>query len=105
LDLLEFAVPNAWQKNMVLQGFDPVIHTPSEFVAFCERHEFTEGNLNNSEEKRGRCPKPVQRTVQTTVNLVRNPLLRSQIQTKKEAKVRNGVTYIKLMAMTLQNLK
>lgn len=48
LDLMEFAVPNAWQKNMVLQGFDPVIHTPSEFVAFCERHEFTEGTLHNS---------------------------------------------------------
>jgi hypothetical protein len=53
LDLLEFAFPNAWQKNMVRQGFDPVIHTPSEFVAFCERHYFTEGNLNNSEEKKG----------------------------------------------------
>jgi hypothetical protein len=52
LDILEFAIPNGWQKNMVLQGFDPVIHTPSEFVAFCERHEFTEGSLNNSEDKK-----------------------------------------------------
>jgi hypothetical protein len=52
-DLLELAVPTAWQKNMVLQGFDPVIHAPSEFVAFFERHEFTEGNLNNSEDKKG----------------------------------------------------
>jgi hypothetical protein len=83
LDLLEFGVPNAWQKNMVLQWFDPVIHTPSELVAFCECQEFTEGNLNNSEDKKGTKPKPVQRTVQPTGNLVQNPLLRSQIQTKK----------------------
>jgi hypothetical protein len=52
IDILEFGVPNSWQKNMVLQGFDPLIHTPSEFVAFCERHEFTEGNLDNSENKK-----------------------------------------------------
>jgi hypothetical protein len=53
LERLEFAVQHAWQKNMDLQGFDPVIHTPSEFVSFCERHESTEGNLNNSEVKKG----------------------------------------------------
>jgi hypothetical protein len=51
VDILEFAVPNSWQKRMVLQGFDPLIHTVSEFVSFCERHEFTEGALDNSKEK------------------------------------------------------
>jgi hypothetical protein len=51
LDILEFAIPNTWQKSMVLQGFDPLIHTVSEFVSFCERHEFTEGTLDNSKEK------------------------------------------------------
>jgi hypothetical protein len=42
-----------------LAVFDPVIHTLSESVAFCERHEFIEGSLNNSEEKKGGSPKPV----------------------------------------------
>jgi hypothetical protein len=50
-DILEFGVPNSWQKNMVLQGFDPLSHTTSELVAFCERHEFTEGTLDNTEDK------------------------------------------------------
>jgi hypothetical protein len=67
---LEFAVPNTWQKYMVLQGFDPVIHTPSEFVAFCERHEFTEGNLNNSEDKKGTKSKTSLMKVATSRNLV-----------------------------------
>lgn len=49
IDILEFGVPNAWQKNMVLQGFDPMIHSITEFVAFCERHEFTEGTVDNSD--------------------------------------------------------
>ena len=40
--ILEFGVPKTWQKNMVLQGFEPMIHTPNEIVEFCERHEFTE---------------------------------------------------------------
>jgi hypothetical protein len=57
LDLLEFGVPNSWQKNMVLQGFEPLNHTASEFVAFCERHEFTEGSLDNSEKNVAK-PKP-----------------------------------------------
>ena len=57
LDILEFGVPNSWQKNMVLQGFEPLNHTPSEFVAFCERHEFTEGSLDNSEQNVAK-PKP-----------------------------------------------
>ena len=47
IDILEFGVPNAWQRNMVLQGFDPMLHTPSEFVEFCERHEFTEGDAGD----------------------------------------------------------
>jgi hypothetical protein len=46
--------------------YDPVIHNPSEFIAFCERHEFAEGNVNTAEDKKGRSPKPVRRTVQTT---------------------------------------
>jgi hypothetical protein len=49
IDILEFAIPNSWQKNMVLQGFEPLDHTTAEFVSFCERNEFTEGTLDNSD--------------------------------------------------------
>ena len=42
LDLLEFAVPNTWQKQFWLQGFDPIEHSVTEFTQFCERLEFTE---------------------------------------------------------------
>jgi hypothetical protein len=54
---LEFAVANSWQNDMVIHGFDPVLHTHSEFLAFCERHEFIEGKLNTSENKKGAKPK------------------------------------------------
>jgi hypothetical protein len=50
MDILENGVPNTWSKNMVLQGFDPMENTASDFVAFCERHEFTEGTLDNSKD-------------------------------------------------------
>jgi hypothetical protein len=52
--ILEFGVPKNWQKNMVLQGFEPMIHTPTEIVEFCERHEFTEGQVDNT---KGASPK------------------------------------------------
>ena len=39
MDIAEFATPTQWQRMMVLQGFDPIIHTPQEFVEFCERLE------------------------------------------------------------------
>jgi hypothetical protein len=50
MDILENGVPNTWSKNIVLQGFDPMESTVTDFVAFCERHEFTEGTLDNSKE-------------------------------------------------------
>jgi hypothetical protein len=69
-NILEFKLPNAWLEKMVLHGFDPVIHTPFEFVALYERHEITEGNLNHSDDKKVPKPKPVQRTGQATENIV-----------------------------------
>ena len=39
LEHLEFAIPNSWQNQMVLQGFNTLEHTPEEFVDFCERLE------------------------------------------------------------------
>jgi hypothetical protein len=50
MDILQNGVPNTWSKNMVLQGFDPIESTVTDFVAFCERHEFSEGTLDNSME-------------------------------------------------------
>jgi hypothetical protein len=44
MDIAEFAVPATWQRTMVLHDFDPTNHTPTEFVEFCERLEFAEGN-------------------------------------------------------------
>jgi hypothetical protein len=43
MDILENGVPNTWSKNMVLQGYNSLESTASDFVAFCEQHEFTEG--------------------------------------------------------------
>jgi len=42
-DIAEFAIPASWQKTMVLQGFDPTMHTPNKFIEFCERLKFAEG--------------------------------------------------------------
>ena len=42
LDLLEFGVPNSWQKQFFMHQFDPQAHTVMEFVEFCERIEATE---------------------------------------------------------------
>ena len=62
LDLLEFGIPNTWQKAMLLQDFDPQVHTVNDFVQFCERLETMESeeipprekhtNNNNAKRKR-----------------------------------------------------
>ena len=41
LDLLEFGMPSLWQKAMILQDVDPLDHTLTELVNFCERLEVT----------------------------------------------------------------
>jgi hypothetical protein len=50
MHILENGVSNTWSKNMDLQGFDPMESTVNYIVAFCERHEFTEGTLDDSKE-------------------------------------------------------
>jgi hypothetical protein len=32
MDIAEYATPAQWQKTMVIHGFDPITHTPEEFV-------------------------------------------------------------------------
>ena len=39
LDVLEFRVPNSWQKRFLMHQFDPQAHSVMEFVEFCERIE------------------------------------------------------------------
>ena len=41
LDILEYAIPFAWKREMLLQDFDPVVSTLDAFTAFCERLEIT----------------------------------------------------------------
>ena len=83
-DLLDFGMPKLYQRAMVLQGFDPMIHTITEFVKFCERLEAVEnydaptkptGNLkgsnknsdkNSKRKHKGTTPNPVSET--DTVN-------------------------------------
>ena len=48
LEHLEFAIPNSWQKHMVMQGFNTLEHTIEEFVEFCERMEFREEFYDSS---------------------------------------------------------
>jgi hypothetical protein len=55
LDLLEFGVPNSWQRNMILQDFDPLRNSIKDFVSFCERLEQVEvheGNGNQAPKKK-----------------------------------------------------
>lgn len=55
-DLLEFGVPNSWQRNMILQDFDPLQHTVKEFVNFCERLEQVELAEGHSPNKKPKAP-------------------------------------------------
>ncbi|MEL7196315.1 MAG: hypothetical protein AAFO96_28030, partial [Bacteroidota bacterium] len=51
MDLLEFGLPARWQKTMVIQQFDPMAHSPTELVEFCERLEFAEPEMDEKETK------------------------------------------------------
>ena len=42
LEILEFAVPAEWQKQMIRHGINPADQTIAQFVQFCERLESTE---------------------------------------------------------------
>ena len=37
LEHAEFAIPNSWQKQMVLHGFNATSCTLDQFMDFCER--------------------------------------------------------------------
>jgi hypothetical protein len=50
MDIAEYAVPATWQRTMLMHNFDPTIHTPQDFIEFCERIKFSEG-VENKEAK------------------------------------------------------
>ena len=64
LEHLEFAVPNTWQKQMVLHGFNTVEQTIDDFIEFCERMEFKE-DIHDSIHQLGQTP-PVKIDVRNT---------------------------------------
>ena len=41
-DILDFGNPRSWQKQMILQGFDPIEKSMKEFTDFCEHLERTQ---------------------------------------------------------------
>jgi hypothetical protein len=51
MDIAEFSIPATWQKMMIMHGFDPANHTIQEFIEFCERIEFSEGNEQQAQLK------------------------------------------------------
>jgi hypothetical protein len=53
IDILLHAVPNSWEREMDLQGFDPLDHTPAEVVDFMEQVELAEPQpANNNDDKK-----------------------------------------------------
>ena len=42
LEHKEFVIPNSWQKQMILQGFNAVEKTNDKFIEFCKRIETAE---------------------------------------------------------------
>jgi hypothetical protein len=90
MDILENVVPNTWSKIMVLQVFDPMEHTASDFFAFCERHEFTMGLLDHSNDLKNEVKFCVDSSAEAPNN-------------KKCPPLKSGVTDIKQMAMELQS--
>jgi hypothetical protein len=48
---LNFSIPNRWQKEMIMHGFEPIEGSIDEFLEFCERLEVTEGIYNDVHKK------------------------------------------------------
>ncbi len=52
IDILLHAVPNSWEREMDLQGFDPLDHTPTEVVDFMEQVELAERRAPEDQDKK-----------------------------------------------------
>ena len=53
LDILEFSMPQSWQRQMLLLDFNPIDATTQEFVHFCQRLEMGETDEKKTESKTG----------------------------------------------------
>ena len=51
LEHAEFAIPNSWQKQMVLHGFNTISRTMDKFIQFCKRLEISESIYNATHKK------------------------------------------------------
>ena len=45
MDILEFGIPNSWQKQMILHNFDLIQKLMTEFIQFCKRIKKTEDKV------------------------------------------------------------
>jgi hypothetical protein len=48
LDLYKFGVPTSWQKQFLVQNWDPIEHSKQEVREFCKRLEMSESIATNS---------------------------------------------------------
>ena len=51
LEHAEFAIPNSWQRQMVLHGFNTISRSINEFIEFCERLEVSESIFDSAHRK------------------------------------------------------
>ena len=51
IDIVLSGIPNSWEKQMYLQGFDPLVHSIDEITEFCERMEANEDFSSDSRVK------------------------------------------------------
>ena len=47
----EFAIPNSWQRQMVLHGFNTISRTINKFIEFCKRLELSESIFDSTHKK------------------------------------------------------
>ena len=60
IDIIEHSIPSKWQQQMLLQGWDPVVHSLQELQEFCEQIEL----VKNMETTTGAKP-PTTTTIAT----------------------------------------
>ena len=57
VDIGEFAVPLSWQREMVLQGYEPADHDTDELVKFCDRLEQAADTYEKPKTDKDRIPR------------------------------------------------
>lgn len=51
MEHLHFSIPNRWQKEMIMHGFEPIEKSIDDFLEFCERLEVAEGIYDATHKK------------------------------------------------------